>query len=277
MLPRIAAAAFIVAMALHSAAQPDPSARALEPRVDATTHESFEASFDRVEASVPSELREKFKQASTILMSGTVDALGEASEERALEAMRHAFHGKSANEIISAAEAIVRRMLESEQQRQQKATAVDMPRPLDLSKSASFACNALLSTFVKRAEPSVAGAFAITSSSLLKPPPSSSPERLEATSATGTDLVEFEIVANTLRMITRAAVEQGQASPAEFKIIVSSPSMLIAIGVQDGLVGGNANLVVLNKASGLAIWTKSRPASLLADSPDSQTHYLRCK
>lgn len=270
----------IPALALFSlAVAAQPNARIAGPaRIDATTQESFDRTLAQVQESLPPNLHAKFEQAWIVLMSDTVERLeADLPESVALGKMMKALHGKTGTEVITAAEAIVRRILDDEQQRLTKATTADLPKPADVRQVRALTCHALVSTTIAHASPSSSVAYEITPESLIKKDVPARDDRIEATSLPGTDKLALEIEGDVMRLMTTASLEQGNTSAAELAVVLNDPEQIVGFGMLDGIPAGNANSIVVNKQTGFAVWTKTRAAGIFADVPDSQTHYLRCK
>jgi hypothetical protein len=138
-----------------------------------------------------------------------------------------------------------------------------------------------LSTSIAPARSRDAQAYRISETSLLKPETELKQlydtKRLEAASNTGTDMLAVEVDGKTLKFITRASVEAGQASAAAFQIIRNDKDVLAAVDHQSGVLGLSLSSFLLNKKNGYAVWTKSRPSFLVDEQPDTQTHYLQCR
>lgn len=249
-----------------------------DPRIDATTTESFERTFAQVQEALPSNLHMKLDQAWLILMSDTVERLpAELPEDVALGSMMQALHGYSGSEMISAAEAVVRRMLKEEQQRIAKVTTADLPKPTDVRQTRSWTCDALVTTTIAHAQPSPAMAYEITPESLLKKEVPDRSDRIEAASLPGTDKLALEITGETMRLMTRASLERGNTSATELTVVLNDAEQIVAFAMPESIPTGSANSIVVNKKTGFGVWTRTRAAGIFADVPDSQTHYLRCK
>ncbi len=259
------------------AAQPSAEATT-HARIDATTQKSFDRTFARVEESLPLNLRAKFEQAWIVIMTDTVERLDpDLPESSALVKMRQALHGKTALEVISAAEIIVRRLIDDEHRRLAKTTSVDLPRPTDISKVSSLTCEAIVSTAMDHASPGVSTAYEITPESLFRNNVPIDGERIEAVSRQGTDRLALEIGSVVAKIMTMASVEQGNAIPAEFSVIVNDAEQIVMFGMMDTAPMRSANVIVMNKQTGFAVWTKTRAADLFANVPNSQIHYLQCR
>ena len=126
-----------------------------------------------------------------------------------------------------------------------------------------------------------AHAYRISETSLLKPEPELTQlyeiKRLEATSDVGTDKLAIEIEGKTLKFMTQTSVESGQATAAAFQIIRNDKDVLAAVDYQSGALGSSFSSFLLNKKTGYAVWTKSRPSFLVDGQADTQAHYLQCR
>lgn len=107
--------------------------------------------------------------------------------------------------------------------------------------------------------------------------PISENKRLEARAGVGTDKLAVEIHGQVLRFMTKASVEAGMATPAEFQVLRNDDEVLAAVSYQTGALGSTLGSFLLNKKNGLAVWTKSRPSFLVDKQPDTQAFYLRCQ
>lgn len=78
------------------------------PRIDPSTPASTEASIERVQSALPAEKREQFSEALAVVIAhalgGGYRDVGDTPEGR--ERVRAALDGKSADEVIAAAEKI---------------------------------------------------------------------------------------------------------------------------------------------------------------------------
>jgi hypothetical protein len=106
------------------------------------------------------------------------------------------------------------------------------------------------------------------------------PNRLIATIEKGTDVVAIRIERKQLIFLTKVAFSAGMAEGTPFPLIENDSEHLKAL---ESFSEGNKMLesFVLNKNSGLAVWSRIRPAGYLGaikpTAPDSQTVYLQCR
>jgi hypothetical protein len=254
---------------------------AIPARLDASSDAALERTTAAVRAGLAASQRSKFDQAIKILMA---DIIGKqdpnATKEHVVAGLRAALQGKTAHEVLTAAEATVRKMLDEYARKQ--ATTVSRPLPpAAATRGPSFVCESLLSTSINPQRADEAEYFEITETTLLKPDSETREllerQQLAAAADRGTDVMAIEIDNNNVKFITRASVEIGQASPALFAITKNDESVLLAVALDETLFGVVADSLLLNKKNGLAVWTKSRSASILGDQPTTQSLYLRCR
>lgn len=82
----------------------------------------------------------------------------------------------------------------------------------------------------------------------------------------------------TMLLITKASVEVGIAEPAEFQIVKNDKEVLLAVEYHESALGSpSLGTFILNKETGLAIWTRNEPTYMLLGKPVTQSHYLICK
>lgn len=268
-----AALLFALLLAVNQAPSPHRLDAASDARLDQTTAV--------VRAELAEAQRAKFDQAMKILMADFIDKQDDgATKEQFVAGWLALLQGKTANEVIAAAEAIVRKMIDDHT----KERATTVSRALTgtaAARGASFACESLLSTSIKPEPVDQAEYFEVTETSLLKPESETrrliDRQQLAAAAAAGTDTLAIELDGNTVKLMTRASVEMGQASPATFAIMRNDESVLLAFAVEEALLGIITDSLLFNKTNGLAVWTKSRSASLLGEQPTTQSIYLRCR
>jgi hypothetical protein len=88
----------------------------------------------------------------------------------------------------------------------------------------------------------------------------------------------IQIEDKILKMITATSVSVGQTDPAELAIVKNNDNELIAVDPEtEVVINQGIGTFVLNKKSGLAVWTKSKPAFLATPLPDTQAYYLECR
>lgn len=88
----------------------------------------------------------------------------------------------------------------------------------------------------------------------------------------------IEIGDKTMKFLTATSVEAGMTEPATFLILRNDEKNLVAVDPEtDIAINPGINTFVLNKESGLAVWTKSKPAFLTTPLPDSQIYYMECR
>lgn len=90
--------------------------------------------------------------------------------------------------------------------------------------------------------------------------------------------VAIDIGEDTIKFLSATSVEVGISQPAEFLIIRNDEKSLVAVYPEnDVAIDPGINTFVLNKESGLATWTKSKPAFLTTPLPDTQVYYMECR
>jgi hypothetical protein len=249
--------------------------------LDASSEATLERTTAAAREELPESQRAKFDQAIKVLMADFIEKQGDGvAQDQIVADWRVALHGKTANEVLAAAEDIVRKMINDHATK--RATAVRHPVPnAAAARGTSFGCESLLHTSIKPERPDEAEYFAVTETSLLKPDSEIDElierRQLSAVAATGTDTLAIEIDGKNVKFITRASVEMGQASPSTFTITRNNESVLIAFAVDETLLGVTIDSLLLNRENGLAVWTKSRSASIMGDQPMTQSLYLRCR
>lgn len=88
----------------------------------------------------------------------------------------------------------------------------------------------------------------------------------------------IQIEGKTLKMITATSVEAGMTDPAELVIIKENDKELIAVDLEtDIAIDQGVGTFVLNKKSGLAVWTKSKPSFFTSELPEAQAYYMECR
>jgi hypothetical protein len=249
-----------------------------EPTIDATTDASLARTAKAVKEALPSAQREKFDQAVNILMS---DYLQTHPDEPAAQARAwsKSLNGKTAYAIMSAAETKVREIMAVDAKRRDKIVSRDLPASTP-AKMSRLACEAVLSTGIGPTHPSEAEMLQVAAGSFFKPEAERNQLlntiRLDAESRVGTDKLAIEIEGDSMKFMTRAAVDAGIAATAPFRIVRNDQDALVAIAVDDIANGVAVNSFLLNKKNGLAVWTKARSRFLL-EQPDTAAYYLRCQ
>lgn len=88
----------------------------------------------------------------------------------------------------------------------------------------------------------------------------------------------IEIDGKDLKMITATAVEAGMTEPARLHIVRNSDSELVAVDLQEDIaIDPGAGTFILNKKSGTAVWTKTKPAFIGLQLPDAQAYFMECR
>jgi hypothetical protein len=103
-------------------------------------------------------------------------------------------------------------------------------------------------------------------------------KKIEAQVLKGTDKLAITINGDdTLSLMTEASVKAGVTEPAKFEILENNGMTLLAIQRVESRGAPSINTFVLDKKSGLAIWSKSAPRYPTLDKPVGQIIYLSCK
>jgi uncharacterized protein YlzI (FlbEa/FlbD family) len=87
----------------------------------------------------------------------------------------------------------------------------------------------------------------------------------------------IKINGKTLEMLTATAVEAGTTDPAKLIILRNTKDYIVAVDTQEILMDPGAGTFILNKKTGYAVWTKSKPALLSQNMPDTQAYYMECR
>ena len=91
----------------------------------------------------------------------------------------------------------------------------------------------------------------------------------------GTDKLAVNIKGDgTMSFLTRASVEAGVAEGDSWSVLRDTSEDLVALHYDDFF--GSVNVFALNKETGLAIWSKTRPDFLTYGSPTGAVIYLQC-
>jgi len=86
----------------------------------------------------------------------------------------------------------------------------------------------------------------------------------------------IEIGDKTLKLLTDTSVGIGVAEPAEMVIVRQNSDSVEAVYAENGLIDAGIDTFVLNRKSGFAVWTKSKPSFFGNNAPDAQAYYLEC-
>lgn len=97
---------------------------------------------------------------------------------------------------------------------------------------------------------------------------------LVTTTKEGTDQLAITIEGETMQFNTRASLEAGMARGAMFSILRNDEEAMISAYLEPS--GFSMNTFSLNKATGHAVWTKTR-AAFLGQGVTSDTIHLICK
>ncbi|MBU1000477.1 hypothetical protein KKE78_03735 [Patescibacteria group bacterium] len=88
----------------------------------------------------------------------------------------------------------------------------------------------------------------------------------------------IEIDGKELKMITATAVEAGMTEPARLNIVRENDSELVAVDLETDIsIDQGIGTFILNKKSGTAVWTKSKPAFFTTTLPETQAYYMECR
>lgn len=128
---------------------------------------------------------------------------------------------------------------------------VSFPSVNDLANSASFACEALLSSNIVGKTSDIEGAV-----------------------SEGTDKVAMSIKdEKTLVFQTGASVSAGIAEGDNMAIIQNDKNKLMAVWFNENVT----STIVLNKNNGLAVWLKGNPSFPIYDAPFGNIVYMVCR
>lgn len=100
-------------------------------------------------------------------------------------------------------------------------------------------------------------------------------EKLTASIDSGTDRLSIRIAPDHLIFLSSASFGSGSVEGAKFPLIENTVDYLKAFESRHFGVALLESFV-LNKHTGLAIWTKVQAKGLVAEVPESQTIYLAC-
>lgn len=88
----------------------------------------------------------------------------------------------------------------------------------------------------------------------------------------------IEIDGKILKMLTATSVEIGIAEPTKLAIVRENENELIAVDPEsDVMIGRGVGTFILNKKSGTAVWTKSKPSFIGTSLPNVQAYYMECR
>jgi hypothetical protein len=80
----------------------------------------------------------------------------------------------------------------------------------------------------------------------------------------------------TLKLLTDTSVGIGTIEPAEMTIVRKTIDSVEAVYFGEGLIDAGVDSFILNRKSGFAVWTKSKPSFFGNNAPDTQAYYLQC-
>jgi hypothetical protein len=88
----------------------------------------------------------------------------------------------------------------------------------------------------------------------------------------------IEIDGKSLKMLTATSVEAGMTEPAVLVIIREDDKQITAIDLQSDIsIDQGVGTFILNKKSGTAVWTKSKPSFFSTEVPEVQAYYMECR
>lgn len=101
---------------------------------------------------------------------------------------------------------------------------------------------------------------------------------LDSSLSKGTDKIAVEIKNNKAYFLTRAAMEVGIATPEEDWEIFGNDEKQLYIVYIDKRGDGDSTLdqFVLDKTSGIGLWTRTRTKGLLQNGPEGFINYFKC-
>ena len=137
-----------------------------------------------------------------------------------------------------------------------KKLKIDYPYTQNVSNNTSFSCTSLMSAYITGSSLEYLG------------------NEIEGTLSKGTDKIAISIKdKQNLSFLTAASVEAGTSEGDLWKILKNDNKELVAI-LYDPIFG-SINTLTLNKESGLAVWSKTRPTFITYDAYGSII-YMRC-
>jgi len=101
--------------------------------------------------------------------------------------------------------------------------------------------------------------------------------KIKASVSKGTDKIAIEMDDDRLYFLSSASQQTGTARGVEWNIVKNTDKKTVAILFNSENTFPNYNLFILNKETGIAIWTKSREDYIASDNPDTQSYYLICR
>ncbi|OGG02407.1 hypothetical protein A2Z33_05090 [Candidatus Gottesmanbacteria bacterium RBG_16_52_11] len=99
---------------------------------------------------------------------------------------------------------------------------------------------------------------------------------VEASAVRDSTSIALEVEGDTLKFLTNTSVETGSMEPAKFQIIENTDKRLTALGLTEGTTDRTINALVVDKKTGLGVWSKTSTTSLIPDVPNSQAYYYSC-
>jgi len=261
------------------------------PSLDASSKENFQESREAIKQSLPANQQKKFDQALMIIMSQLLN--------EKYDAFLKAINGKTGIEVIAEATKVVQRMEQKVKDQNAKKTTYQLPdwifgESVRVGGQSSLACKAILSASILKSNmfpPDEENFKNSEESFLLNAEDYDSiiktrKSQVEAFSKEGTDKLALKIKDKTMSLQTGASVEAGMAEPSEFVILQNNNNTLLAIWFHNNEASNDAfsrldvHTFLLNKKSGLGIWTKSnsRPNIFIDERPipEVQSYFLRC-
>lgn len=102
-------------------------------------------------------------------------------------------------------------------------------------------------------------------------------ERIDGKVSRGNTKIALEIGDGIIKLMTATTVEMGMMEPLELEIIQDNDETITAFATEKPLLSeGIVHSLMLNKKSGLTLWSKSNNSTFGAKGPYSVVTYLRC-
>ncbi len=90
----------------------------------------------------------------------------------------------------------------------------------------------------------------------------------------GTDEIAINFDDKKLKFISTAAVKVGITESAEFDVLINNSEYLLATYFH--VTGTLYNVLILNKTTGFAIWSRARAEFWEAGYPEGDIYYFQC-
>lgn len=101
-------------------------------------------------------------------------------------------------------------------------------------------------------------------------------DQIKAETKKGTDKFAVEIKENAVSILSRVNFEAGFLEAPNYTILQNDAGSLVAYWVNNS--PASLETFILNKRTGLAIWTKAKPLDMFGrDIPEARSLYFACK